>query len=87
MEGEFAKLDTNRDGQLSKAEFLAAAPQMQAHETAQQIIGSIDSSKDGKVSLQEYQARPLANFNKLDSNHDGTVTQQEIAAAGKTGKK
>ena len=87
MEGEFTKLDTNRDGQLSKAEFLAAAPQVQSQETAQQIIGTIDSSKDGKLSLPEYQARPLANFNRLDSNHDGTVTQQEIAAAAKAPKK
>lgn len=83
LEAEFNRLDTNRDGQLSKAEFMAAAPPVQPRETPQQIIGSVDSNKDGKVSLQEYEAGPLANFNRLDANHDGTVTPQEVQAARK----
>ena len=29
------------------------------------------------------QARATARFNKLDANHDGQVTQDEIAAARK----
>lgn len=81
LEAEFNRLDTNHDGQLSKAEFMAALPPVQPRETPQQIIGAIDSNKDGKVSLQEYQAGPLATFNKLDLNHDGVLTQQEIEAA------
>lgn len=81
LEQEFQRLDTNHDGQLSKAEFLAAAPPVRARETATQLIAGLDSNKDGKVSLQEYEARPLETFSKLDANHDGTVTTQEIQAA------
>jgi Ca2+-binding EF-hand superfamily protein len=87
LEAEFNKLDINHDGQLSKAEFLAAAPPLQMRQTAQQIIAAIDSNKDGKISLQEYEAAPLTNFNKLDVNHDGIVTQQEIQAAQAAAKK
>jgi Ca2+-binding EF-hand superfamily protein len=81
IDAEFTKLDTNHDGQLNKAEFMAAAPPVQARTTPQQIIGQIDSNKDGKVSLQEYEAGPMASFNKLDTNHDGTVSPQELQAA------
>ncbi len=44
-EAEFAKLDTNHDGQLSKAEFLAIVPNVQPRQTAQQVIGAIDSKQ------------------------------------------
>jgi len=78
---EFDKLDTNHDGQLSKAEFMAAAPTVTPRQTIQQIIGVIDSNKDGKISLQEYEAGPLGAFNKVDTNRDGTVSAAEIQAA------
>jgi Ca2+-binding EF-hand superfamily protein len=81
LDAEFTKLDTNHDGQLSKAEFMAAAPPVQARATAQQIVAQVDANKDGKVSLQEYESGPMASFNRLDANHDGTVTPQEIQAA------
>lgn len=81
LDAEFTKLDTNKDGQLSKAEFMAAAPPLQARATPQQMIGQVNSNKDGKISLQEFEAGPLGTFNKLDANKDGTVTPQEIQAA------
>lgn len=81
LEAEFNRLDTNHDGQLSKAEFMAAAPPLQSRQTPQQLIAGVDSNKDGKVSLQEFEAGPLANFNKLDTNHDGVVSPQEMQAA------
>jgi Ca2+-binding EF-hand superfamily protein len=81
FEAEFNRIDANRDGQVSKAEFMAVAPPAHPTETPQQMIGALDSNKDGKISLQEYGAKPLANFDKLDANHDGIVTPQEIEAA------
>ena len=78
MESEFTKLDTNKDGQLSKAEFLAASPQ--APTTAPnstQVLAELDKNKDGKVSLDEYRAPQLAKFDKLDANHDGTLSAAE----------
>jgi Ca2+-binding EF-hand superfamily protein len=87
LDAEFTKLDTNKDGQLSKAEFMAAAPNIQARVTAQQVIGQVDTNKDGKVSLQEYENGPLATFNKVDANHDGTITAAEVQAARSPKKK
>lgn len=81
LAAEFAKLDTNKDGQLSKAEFMAAGRPIQARQTPQQIIGAIDANKDGKISFQEYEAGPLASFNRVDTNHDGTISPQEMQAA------
>ena len=81
VEARFKQLDTNHDGQLSKAEFLAVAPPVQARTTPQQYVATLDANKDGKVSLTEFEAAPLNGFNKLDANHDGTVTAQEIQAA------
>ena len=78
VEAEFAKLDTNKDGQLSKAEFLAASPQ--APTTAPnstQVLAELDKNRDGKVSLDEYRAPQLAKFDKLDANHDGTLSAAE----------
>lgn len=80
-EAEFARLDTNHDGQLSKAEFMAAVPSVKPNQTPQQIIGSFDTNKDGKISAQEYEARPLASFDRIDTNHDGVISPQELQAA------
>jgi Ca2+-binding EF-hand superfamily protein len=81
LQAEFDKLDTNHDGQLSKAEFAAAARPIRLNQTPQQVIADVDSNKDAKISLQEFEARPLANFNKVDANHDGIITPQEVQAA------
>jgi hypothetical protein len=59
---------------------LAIDPNVQSRQTPQQVLGALDSNKDGKVSLQEYEAPPLASFNKADTNHDGTLTPQEVQA-------
>jgi hypothetical protein len=78
---QFDKLDTNKDGQLSKAEFLAAVPAVRARETPDQMLSQLDANKDGKVSVEEYRAPRLAVFDKVDANHDGTVSPQEAQAA------
>lgn len=83
IEADFKKLDTNKDNSLSLAEFKAAAPALRPRQTADQMLAEIDSNKDGKVTSAEYRAAPLANFDKADANHDGTLTAQELAASRK----
>lgn len=80
METEFKKLDTDNNGSLSLAEFRLAAPPVRAGDTPEQVIAEIDANKDGRVTPDEYRTGPLANFDRLDTNNDGTLTQQEAAA-------
>ena len=82
MEAEFTKLDTNKDGQLSKAEFMAAAPTgPTTAPNGADAMAQIDKNKDGKVSLDEYRAPMLGRFDAIDTNHDGTISNAEKAAA------
>lgn len=79
---EFAKLDTDRSGQLSLAEFRAAAPTVRPQPGASaQIIQRLDGNKDGKISLEEYRGPMLATFDRVDANHDGTISADERAKA------
>ena len=40
-----------------------------------------DADKDGAVTKAEFQASALQRFDRLDANHDGTVTADEAKAA------
>jgi len=40
-----------------------------------------DANKDGKLTLAEASAGPLAMFDKADTNHDGTISSEERKAA------
>ena len=40
-----------------------------------------DANKDGKVSLSEAMAKPMARFEGADANKDGTLTPEERKAA------
>ena len=42
-----------------------------------------DADKDGRVSMQEATNAAAAHFDKADSNHDGTLTRDEMRAAHK----
>lgn len=42
---------------------------------------TLDTSKDGKISLDEVSAKPLAMFDMADSNKDGTISPDERRAA------
>lgn len=80
LAAEFQKLDTNKDKQLSMAEFSAGAGAMPSPDAAAPLA-KLDKNKDGKISRDEYRAPKLADFDKADSNHDGTLTIAELKAA------
>ena len=44
---------------------------------ATRFFAKTDANKDKRVSLAEMQQIALAQFDRLDLNHDGTITPQE----------
>jgi Ca2+-binding EF-hand superfamily protein len=102
--GMFDRMDSNHDGSITRAEFDAAHAAMgermgKMHMAmrgmhdgmAAHMFATADSNNDGRVSVQEATAAAAAHFDKLDANHDGIVTPDEMRAAhramrGKTGR-
>lgn len=93
IDAEFKGLDTNSDGQLTKAEIdagiarNAAALSAALKKRQEEEFGKLDSNKDGRLTLAEYQAgatvqaRPGvgdARLKLLDSNKDGRVSAAEF---------
>ena len=83
----FTKLDTDKNGQLSLAEFKASIPPVQTRAAAT-LLQRLDTNKDGKVSPQEFGAPTLAVFDRFDTNKDGTISDAERNArrAAPTGR-
>ena len=79
IEAEFAQLDADKNGQVSLAEFKAAAP-TPTPTPAATTLQRLDSSKDGKINLAEYSANMLTAYDQLDTNKDGKLSQQEQQA-------
>jgi Ca2+-binding EF-hand superfamily protein len=83
----FEKLDRNDDGYLENAEQRLgrfkqhARKKMHRAERKADRQLALDTNKDGKVSLKEFEAKSSPMFEKLDSNGDGTITPKEHKAA------
>ena len=76
MEQQFTAMDTDKNGQVSLAEFKAAATAKVSPNSAA-ALQRFDANKDGKVSAAEFRAPVLATFDQIDANKDGIVTQEE----------
>lgn len=93
LDERFAAMDTNKDGQISKAEFMAAHQGRDGEHDRMgrggrgwghgpgRGMGPGEMNKDGVITKAEFMARPLAMFDKADTNHDGKVTADEMKAA------
>ena len=77
----FNRLDTDKNGQLSYAEFgkLSVAT---SRTNATPILGQSDLNRDGKITLVEFRTAKLANFDAMDADKDGVVSIPEMRAAG-----
>lgn len=91
----FARLDTNKDGAISKAEFVAAHDNMgkrmgqrwgkhRAHEGKDMKKGDKMAARFNQpITETAFVTRGLAMFDKVDTNHDGTISPAEREAARK----
>jgi Ca2+-binding EF-hand superfamily protein len=77
---EFAKLDSDKNGQVTMAEFKAFIPGPKIQPAAD-LLKQLDRNSDGKVGQDEFRSVPLANFDRVDLNKDGTISADERAAA------
>ena len=80
---EFKKLDTDKNGSLSLNEFKAAA-RVTTKASPDEALQRLDTNKDGRISAAEFKANTLANYDKVDTNHDGKLTQEEAAKAAQS---
>lgn len=78
----FARIDTDSNGTISRAEFDAQAklPSLPQPD-AKPFLAEFDKNKDGVISQDEFRAPTLANFDRLDLNKDGTVSAAEQKTA------
>jgi Ca2+-binding EF-hand superfamily protein len=76
----FARLDADKNGQLSVTEFEQMASPTSPN--AAPVLAQNDLNKDGKISIVEYRTAKLANFDRMDTDKDGVVTVPEMKAAG-----
>ena len=80
MEQQFTAMDTDKNSQVSLAEFKAAAT-ARVSSNPEAALQRFDANKDGKVSAAEFRTPVLATFDQVDANKDGIVTQDEARKA------
>jgi len=79
---DFAKLDADRNGQVSLPEFTRGSASLPKSLDVSGPMSKLDANKDGKITLVEYRILTLANFDRLDLDKDGIVTKVERSALG-----
>ncbi|WP_238560218.1 EF-hand domain-containing protein [Sphingomonas sp. Mn802worker] len=71
--------DTDGDGKVSKAEFLAAATKGKGD--PERRFAKLDRNGDGFIDRQEIAAMSARRFARLDTNGDGVLSAAERSAA------
>ncbi|RJG57856.1 hypothetical protein D0Z70_01160 [Sphingobium terrigena] len=78
----FARMDRNRDGAVSKADFKRLARfKPEAASRLDTLIAAMDANKDGQATRAEFEAAPMPLFDSADANGDGRIDANEMAAA------
>lgn len=85
IDKQFAALDTNRDGNISRAEFGPYAQERAAQQDREfeAAFRSLDTNRDSKVTAIEAKANPLLAqyFSAVDTSGDKTISRGELHAA------
>ncbi len=66
----FKRYDKDKDGAISRDEYLAAR---------RKAFAKLDTDHDGKLSFDEYSVKAIAKFDAADAKHDGKLTAEEFA--------
>lgn len=81
---DFRRLDRDRDGALTEAEFLGDQEAGPARNRRAERYAEIDADGDGLVREDEYFAFGRRQFTAFDANGDGRVTPAEFRAASES---
>ena len=82
----FEKMDANKDGTVTADEMAAAHKSVTGKVTqksdmsAQDKIKAVDGDGDGRLTAAEHASASDMMFAKMDTNKDGFLTTQEMAA-------
>jgi Ca2+-binding EF-hand superfamily protein len=76
MNKEFASLDVNHDGQIDENELA----QLHWNYLSTQLLPLMDKDHSGKISRQEFISIMNQEFDRLDTNHNGRLDVDELAA-------
>jgi len=90
----FTALDADKNGQISRDEFMTHKPEgmhagmghgghkmgMRGHRGGGMMMGMADANKDGSVSKAEFTAAALARFDKTDADKNGQISAEERKA-------
>ena len=66
----FKRYDKDKDGAISRDEYLAAR---------RKAFAKLDTDHDGKLSFDEYSVKAIAKFDTADADHSGKLTPEEFA--------
>ncbi len=95
-DARFAQMDTDRDGRISAGEMRAYRTAMHDRMVASGrdvpvpppgggrhdgMGRQMDPNGDGSVTREEFEARALKRFDRMDANRDGTIDATERANA------
>ena len=69
-EKRFARYDKDKDGKVSREEFLASR---------RKAYAKLDSNGDGRLSFEEWSAKTADRFAKADADTSATLTAEEFA--------
>jgi Ca2+-binding EF-hand superfamily protein len=83
----FDKMDTNKDGKVTAAEMDAAHAGKAKGMSSADKIKKVDTNGDGTLSADEHAAGAKKMFNRMDADHDGYLTKQELEAGHKAMEK
>jgi Ca2+-binding EF-hand superfamily protein len=78
----FQQLDRDRNGVLTAEEFAGLVNPQAIPADPAPLMQAFDGNGDGIITLVEYRVRTQANFDSVDVDRDGMVTNSEMQAAG-----
>jgi Ca2+-binding EF-hand superfamily protein len=78
---EFKTMDSNQDNAVDPAE-IGAALQEPAEFRTKRFLKRVDANRDGKVSREEFEQGPRAQFAGRDINSDGKINADDRPPSG-----